>query len=122
LLSTESAATEGRIEANRASALETAAKELDKATFSVRERYRTMEEQVRQKYADRIAKTEAAWKQGVAKTEADAKRATQTIEAEAEPISRKLKDRLNHDIWLADSVFDVAQNQFRPGEEIERPT
>jgi S-DNA-T family DNA segregation ATPase FtsK/SpoIIIE len=113
VLSTESAATEARIEADRVQALETAAKEFDKSTFSIRERFKTMEEQVRQKYADRVARTEAAYKQGVAKTEADAKRATQTIEAEAEPISRKLKDKLNHDIWLADSVFDVAQNQFK---------
>ncbi len=113
VLSTESAATEARIEAARVAAEEAAAKNLEKATFSVRERSRTLEEQVRQKYADRIARADAAYAQGVARTEAEAKRALQTIEAEAEPISRKLKDRLNHDIWLADSVFDVSQNQLR---------
>ena len=113
VLSTESAATEARIDATRVKSQEAAAKELDKSTFSVRERFRSLEEQVRQKYADRIARTEAAWTQGVAKTESEAKTALQTIEAEIEPIVRKLKERLNHDVWLADSVFDVAQNQLR---------
>ncbi len=112
-LSTECAATEAKIERFRIKSTAGAAKELEKATEAIRQRYKGLEETVKAQYREKIAAVQAKYNSDTQAVQAQETASRQKIEAQAEPITQKIKDRLDHDCWLAESVFDVAQNQIR---------
>src|SRR4051812_13770195 len=114
-LATESATTESEIERTFQTSAAQEAKDFDKATWTLRQRYESAKEQVRRKSAEALAKVNEAYKAGATAAEADTVPRVQKIDRDHESLEQALSEKLNQAIWLAESVFDVSQNQAREG-------
>jgi len=112
-LATESATTESRIERDFHAATEQAAKELDKAVWTLRQRYESAKDQVRNKHRDAVAQVTASYGAGEKAVETETVPRVAKIDRDHESIEHALGEKLNHAIWLAESVHDVSQNQAR---------
>lgn len=112
-LATESAATEARIEQVYQSSTEVAAKELEKTSADIAARFAGLVEAVKQKDVERRAEIESRYAANVQEAEHAHEQARRKIEREYNPIERKTRQQLEHAIWLADSVLEVAGNQIR---------
>ena len=112
-LATESAATEARIEQQYQSTTEGAAKELEKARAEITERFAGLVESAKQKDQEYRADIEARYASNVEEARHADEQARRKIDREHNPIEQKTRQQLEHAIWLADSVLEVAQNQIR---------
>jgi S-DNA-T family DNA segregation ATPase FtsK/SpoIIIE len=112
-LAQESAATEARIEQQYSSATESAAKELEKARWAITNRFAGVVETAKQKYQERRTELQTQYETRLAEAGQGHEQARRKIEREYEPLDRKTRQQLDHAIWLADSVLEVAQNQIR---------
>jgi DNA segregation ATPase FtsK/SpoIIIE-like protein len=112
-LATESAATEARIEEQYRSATEGATKELEKSAAEMTARFAELVASVRQKDVERRGEIESRYASNVEEAEHAHEQARRKIDREYNPIERKTRQQLEHAIWLADSVLEVAQNQIR---------
>jgi hypothetical protein len=112
-LATESATTESQIERTLHTSVEQEAKDFDKATWTLRQRYESAKEQVRTKHREALAQVTARHQSAVTTAEAETVPRVQRIDADHETLEHALSEKLNQAIWLAESVFDVSQNQAR---------
>ena len=112
-LATESAATESQIERTLQTSLEQEAKDYDKATWTLRQRYESAREQVRAKSREGLAQVNERYQSVATEAEAVTVPRVQRIDADHESLEHALSEKLNQAIWLAESIFDVSQNQAR---------
>ena len=112
-LATESATTESQIERTLQTSLGQEAKDFDKSTWTLRQRYESAKEQVRSKHREALAQVNARYESVATEAEAHTVPRVQRIDADHESLDHALSEKLNQAIWLAESVFDVSQNQAR---------
>jgi ABC-type multidrug transport system fused ATPase/permease subunit len=112
-LASDCAATEARIEQQYRSSTESATKELEKSRFNTTGRFVELVETAKLKHQQRLAEIQAQHVTQVAETKEGHQQARRKIDREFDPVERKTKQQLDHAIWLADSVLEVAQNQIR---------
>ena len=112
-LATESAATEARIEEQYRSATEGATKELNSARATITNHFAGLVESARQKDVERRGEIESRYGANVEEAQHAHEQARRKIDREHNPIERKTRQQLEHAVWLADSVLEVAQNQIR---------
>ena len=112
-LASACATEESEIDRRRQTELESAKRQHDKGATVLQQRQQAEATQTAQRH-------EAAKGAVQAKREADAaalknaeRNSRQKIESTHEPIVRKVKEKLSQDLWLADSVFEVSQNQVK---------
>jgi hypothetical protein len=112
-LATESATTESEIERAYHAGVEQGQKDYEKATWTIRQRYEGTKETVRVKHRDALGVIDAKFHQDSAAVEADTVPRVAKIDRDHESLEHNVTQKLNHATWLAESVFDVAQNQAR---------
>lgn len=112
-LATESATTESQIEQTFQASTEQERKEYDKGAWMLRQRYETAKDQVRGKHREALAQVNAAYQSGATTAEAETVPRVQKLDRDHESLDQALSEKLNQAIWLAESVFDVSQNQAR---------
>jgi DNA segregation ATPase FtsK/SpoIIIE-like protein len=113
VLATECAATEAQIEQQYRSATEGAAKELEKSKYATTNQFAARIESTKAQHQERLAQIEERYASQVAEAQQGHEQARRKIDREFEPVERKTRGQLDHAIWLADSVLEVAQNQIR---------
>ncbi len=112
-LCTECAATEAELDRRRQTELETAKKQADKAAVQIQQHYQVDFQAAQQKTTEAVSQVEAKLKSAAATIETAHENAARRIDSEYEPAARKLQSKIDHDVWLAESVFEVSQNQVR---------
>jgi DNA segregation ATPase FtsK/SpoIIIE, S-DNA-T family len=112
-LATDCAATEARIEQEFRTGTESAAKELETSRRSITERFAGVAQSARQQFAQRKAQIESLYASQMEEAKRGHEEARRKIEREHEPIEQKTRKQLDHAVWLADSVLEVAHNQIR---------
>ena len=112
-LATESATTESEIERAYQAATEQGAKELEKTTWALRQRYDSAKENARAKHKATVAEIDQRHKSEVAAAEAETVPRVTKADHDHEVLETALTEKLNQATWLAESVFDVSQNQAR---------
>ena len=112
-LASQCAAEESEIDRRRQTELDGAKRQYDKGTTVLMQRLQSEAATMAQRHEASCAAIEN--KHGVDSAtlkNAEAK-SRQKIESGHEPVVRKIKEKLAQDIWLADSVFEVSQNQVK---------
>jgi DNA segregation ATPase FtsK/SpoIIIE, S-DNA-T family len=112
-LASDCAATEARIEQQFQNGTEGAARELEQSRRAIAERFAGLTEAAKQQYAQRKAQIESLIASQLEEARRGHEEARRKIEREHEPIEQKTRKQLEHAVWLADSVLEVAQNQVR---------
>ena len=112
-LATESAATESRIEREFQAATEQGRKDLERMVWTLRQRYEGAKDQVRNQHSEALSRIEEAYNAGASTAEAETVPRVAKADRDHESIEHALTEKLNHAVWLAESVFDVSQNQAR---------
>src|SRR3954471_22232572 len=112
-LSTESATTESEIEREYQGATEQGQKDFEKTTWTIRQRYESARESARRKHGEVLGAIDAKFKAGSTTIEAETVPRVAKIDRDHESLENNVTQKLNHATWLAESVFDVAQNQAR---------
>jgi hypothetical protein len=112
-LSTESATTESEIERSFQGATEQGQKDYEKTTWTLRQRYDNAREAVRRRHAEVLAAIDAKFNAGSTTIEAETVPRVAKIDRDHESLENNVTQKLNHATWLAESVFDVGQNQAR---------
>ncbi len=112
-LATECATTEDEIERRYKAATESANQEGQRGKFSIQQRWTAAEEQLRQKHQDRLQKADAQFKvDHSALRQADATLRAR-VDHEHSKVEQEVKEKFDQARWLAESVFESAQNQLR---------
>ncbi|HZN66835.1 MAG TPA: FtsK/SpoIIIE domain-containing protein [Tepidisphaeraceae bacterium] len=112
-LSTECATTESQIERDHADAIEQGRKDYEKTVWTIRQRYDSTRDSVNAKSRELLEQIESKYQAVATTVEAETVPRVQKIDRDHESLEHNLSQKLNHAIWLAESVFDVAQNQAR---------
>src|SRR6185437_13868768 len=112
-LATECAATEARIELEHRSSTEQAKKTLEKTTWTLAQRFTSLDEAARQEHQDELANVHSRHQAELADAKAAHQQTRDRIERDHEPAERKSRQQFEQAVWLADSVLEVAQNQVR---------
>src|SRR6476646_10066489 len=110
-LSTESATTESEIEREYHGGTDQGQKDYEKTTWTIRQRYESARETVKRKHAEALAAIDAKFQAGSTTIEAETVPRVAKLDRDHESLENNVTQKLNHAIWLAESVFDVAQNQ-----------
>jgi len=112
-LSAECAAAESRIDEEFRAAVEQGEKEYENAKWVIEERHKRQADAIRQKYGERVARAEDKYQSELnALRAADGER-RRRAEHDFGNIDQDVKQKYKQAVWLADSVFDVAQNTAR---------
>jgi hypothetical protein len=112
-LATESAATEAEIERRLQASTEQAGKEFEKAQFQLSQRLTAARAESAEGHQGRLTELQSEFAADEAEAGQRHAAARERIEHDHEPVDRKTREQLEHAIWLADSVLEVAQNQGR---------
>jgi energy-coupling factor transporter ATP-binding protein EcfA2 len=112
-LATESATTESEIERTFEAATEQWRKEFDKSTWTLRQRYESAKDGVRTKHAAAVGEIDRKHRSELSTAEADTVPRVARVDRDHESLEHALTEKLNQATWLAESVFDVSQNQAR---------
>ena len=112
-LSVESATTESQIERAFHAAAEQGQKDYEKQVWTIRQRYEGMRESVKAKHREALVAIDERFHAASASVEADTVPRVAKIDRDHESLEHNVTQKLNHATWLAESVFDVAQNQAR---------
>jgi S-DNA-T family DNA segregation ATPase FtsK/SpoIIIE len=112
-LATQCAAEESEIDRRRQTELDTAKRQLDKGALLLQQRQQSEANQLAQQHQGAAGAVEAKLQTDSASLKTAEQNSRQKIEAGHAPIVRKVKEKLNQDVWLAESVFEVSQNQVK---------
>src|SRR5688500_11150924 len=112
-LSTESATTESEIERAYQTATEQGQKDFEKTTWTIRQRYDGMREAVKNKHREALASVDAKFQRDTQVVEAETVPRVAKLDRDHESLEHNVTKNLNHALWLAESVCDVAGNQAR---------
>lgn len=112
-LCTDCAATEAEIDRRRQTELDSSKKQSDKATVQIEQRYQADLQVVQQKTQEASSQLESKFHSAAATIATAQENARRRIDSDYDPTARKLQTKIDHDVWLAESVFEVSQNQVR---------
>jgi len=112
-LATESAATEAQIERQQQAAVDNARKELDRALWAIEQRHKSAVESLAADFSQRVAQTEAQYQSSLGALKAADAAARKRIQHDYDVTRQEVTQRYNQETWLAESVFDASQNQYR---------
>lgn len=112
-LATQCAAEESEIARRRQTELETAKRQFDKGLNQIQQRQQAETSELAQQHQASLGAVEAKHQSDSAALRNAEENSRQKVQAGHDPIVRKIKEKLNQDIWLADSVFEVSQNQVK---------
>ncbi len=112
-LATQCAAEESEIDRRRQTELETAKRQFDKQAGGIVSRHEAEKIELAQRQQAAAEAVEAKLQTDTAKLRSAEENYRAKVEASHDPIVRKVKEKLDHDLWMADSVYEVSQNQVK---------
>jgi energy-coupling factor transporter ATP-binding protein EcfA2 len=112
-LAQQCAAEESEIDRRRQTELETAKRQHDKGATVLQQRQQSEASQTGQRHEEAKGAVQAKRDADAAALKNAERNSRQKIESTHEPIVRKVKEKLSQELWLADSVFEVSQNQVK---------
>ncbi|MGE5610763.1 MAG: hypothetical protein ACM359_16045, partial [Bacillota bacterium] len=112
-LATECAATEAEIDRRYRATIDDAQKELDRTTWAIEERHRTLKDTIQQKHQDRVNQIESQYQTDSATLNENIKAARQRIQVESKSVERQIKKEFDQAVWLVESLYDGTETQLR---------
>ncbi len=112
-LCADCAATEAEIDRRRQTELDSAKKQMDKASVQIEQRYQGDLQAIQQKTTEASGQLNSKFQSAAATIATAQENARRRIDSDYDPVARKLQAKIDHDVWLAESVFEVSQNQVR---------
>ncbi|HYO11535.1 MAG TPA: FtsK/SpoIIIE domain-containing protein [Tepidisphaeraceae bacterium] len=112
-LSSQCAARENEIEQAHREALESAEKELARVRSNLEMRVKSVRDELQQKYAARVEQINQQFQQELAELKENSDGRRRHITAEFEKIQEDVNGRVQQAVWLAESMFEGAQNGLK---------
>jgi DNA segregation ATPase FtsK/SpoIIIE, S-DNA-T family len=111
-LATDSAATESQIERQLHADLDVATKEFDRQAKSLEDRFKKLQQEIRQKHQEKLTTSQALYEDQTATLKSNDEAARRRIDHDFTKTDRDIKDKFQQATWLADSLYEAADRQI----------